>query len=237
MRKILLCFSLLVGLQGRSQALVVSDILSRARLYLKDQSAVSNRQQFSDSSLLQLLTDGQREANATLWLLSSSTTITLAAGTTEYVLPSDFMFTYRVTLNNQKIYMTSFDYQDSQSLGWQTTAGPPQSYYVNNFLASPTIGFVPAPTTGSTGTVVVQYAQNTPDVTSTSQNLYNGWVPLGGYQQGLVDFVVCHAWQVLEEMDDSKPFCDRWNLYMTLMRNLQTRTPDFNPGVGGRRNQ
>jgi hypothetical protein len=237
MRKILLCFSLWIGLSGISHALVASDIDSRARIYLKDQSSVANRQQFSDAFLLNLITDGQREANATLWLTMSSSTFNLTPGATEYVLPTDFMFTYRVTLNGQKVTMTSYDYLDSNSLGWSTAAGQPTQYYINNFSPSPTIGFVPAPVSGSTGTVLMFYANNTPDVTQLSQTLYNGWVPLGGYQQGLVDFVVCHAWQVLEEMDDAKPFCDRWAQYMTLMRNLQTRTPDFNPGAGGRRNQ
>lgn len=237
MKKLLLCFGVLLGIAANSHALTASDIDNRARVYLKDQSSVANRQQFSDTFLLQLITDGQREANATLWLLMSSTSFNLSAGTTEYALPSDFMFTYRVTLNGQKLYMTSFDYLDSSSLGWATAAGQPTQYYINNFLASPTIGFVAAPVAGSTGTVIVQYAQNTPDVTSLSQSLYNGWVPVAGYQQGLTDYVVCHAWQVLEEMDDSKPFCDRWSQYLVLMRNLQTRTPDFNPGAAGRRNQ
>lgn len=237
MRKISICLALCVGLSGVSHALIASDILSRARLYLKDQSFAANRQQFSDSSLLQLLTDGQREANATLWLQSNTTSFSLAAGTTEYVLPSDFMFTYRVTLAGTKLYMTSYDALDTSSLGWATAQGLPTQYYINGFLPATTMGFVPAPVTGSTGTVVVQYAQNTPDVTSTGQTLYSGWVPLASYQQGLTDYIVCHGWQVLEEMDDAKPFCDRWNQYILLMRNQQTRMPDFNPGGGGRRNQ
>ena len=237
MRKVLICAGFWIGLSGVSQALDAGDILSRSRLYLRDQSLTATRQQFSDANLLALLTDGQREANATLWILSSSSTFALVAGTTEYALPSDFMFTYRVTLDNRKIYMTSYDALDSGSLGWQTTAGPPQEYYINNYNPSPSIGFVPAPVSGSTGTVAVFYAQNSPDVTSTSDFLYNGWVPMAGYQQGLTDYVVCHAWQVLEESENAKPFCDRWSQYILLMRNLQTRTPDYNPGAGGRRNQ
>lgn len=237
MRKILICLSLCAGLSGFANALVASDIDTRARLYLKDQSVIANRQQFSDASLLQLITDGQREANATLWLMMSSTTITLLPNTTEYALPADFMFTYRVTLNGQKITMTSFDALDNSSLGWPTGQGLPTQYFIDPYTPAQMIGFVPAPVAGSTGTVVIQYGQNTPDVTSLSQTLFSGWVPLASYQQGLTDYVVCHGWQVLEEMDDAKPFCDRWAQYIGLMRAQQTRMPDFNPGVAGRRNQ
>lgn len=236
MRKWLAVFFLLVGCQN-VWALQASDILSRARVYLKDQSTVPVRQTFSDATLLQYLSDGQREANSFGWLLQSSTTFQLTAGTTEYSLPVDFMFTNRVTYNGQKITQTSFDQLDSGSLGWSQASGQPQQYFIDPYSPTPQVGFVPAPAVGSTGTIVIQYVQQTTDITSTSVTPFNGWITLTPYHSGLVDYVVCRAWQTLEEMDLAQPFCDRWQLYVGAMRTGQLRTPDFNPGAGGRRNQ
>src|SRR6266446_5275970 len=123
MRKVLLGVVLLGGGLARSvlaTTLTSADVLSRARVYLRDQSTAANRQQFPDSALLQFLSDGQREANAQNWLIQSSYTFTLAQGTTEYAAPSDFMATMRVWFKPAggsfiKLDQTSMDQLDAQS--------------------------------------------------------------------------------------------------------------------------
>lgn len=229
---------LLPFLASFSWGLQAGDITARARVYLKDQSTAPNRQQFPEATLLQFVSDGQREANAFAWLMQSSTTVTLVGGTTEYAMPSDFMFPARVTFNGQKITQTSYDAQDSNSLGWQSVnGGVVQQYYINNYLPTPQMGFIPAPTTASTGTVIIQYVQQTQEITSDSQVPFNGWVTMTPYHEALVDYTVCRSWQVLEEIEMAQPFCDRWNLFIGAMRSGQNKMPDFNPGAAGRRNQ
>lgn len=229
---------LLPFLVTNSWGLQAGDITARARVYLKDQATAANRQQFPETTLLQFVSDGQREANAFAWLMQSSTTVTLVGGTTEYAMPTDFVFPARVTFNGQKITQTSYDAQDSNSLGWQSVnGGVVQQYYINNYLPTPQMGFIPAPTVASTGTVIIQYVQQTQDITSDSQIPFNGWVTMTPYHEALVDYTVCRCWQVLEEIELAQPFCDRWNTFIGAMRSGQNKMPDFNPGAAGRRNQ
>lgn len=229
---------LLPLIASTSWGLQAGDITARARVYLKDQATAPNRQQFPETTLLQFVSDGQREANAFAWLMQSSTTVALVGGTTEYSMPVDFMFPARVTFNGQKITQTSYDAQDSNSLGWQNVnGGVVQQYYINNYLPTPQMGFIPAPTTASTGTVVIQYVQQTQEITSDSQVPFNGWVTMTPYHEALVDYTLCRAWQVLEETDLAQPFCDHWNMLIGAMRSGQNKMPDFNPGAAGRRNQ
>ena len=97
LKRLLLVTSFLVGISIPSQAtLAASDVVSRARTFLKDSQTQPQRQQFTDAQLLQFASDGQREANAVNWLLQSSFTFSLVGGTTEYAMPADFMFPNRV---------------------------------------------------------------------------------------------------------------------------------------------
>lgn len=242
-KKILLAVLFAAGLSSFSEAMTVSDILSRARFYLKDQSTSASRQQFTDATLMTYVSDGQREANTFDWLLVQRTSFTLTANTTEYTLPADFVATTRViyrkgnTNTYLKLDQTSFNQLDADSTGWMgTSAGTPQKYYVY-LTTSPVIGILPAPTAVSTGTVQVDYVANTIDVTATTDTPFNGFRILAPYHPYLVYYVVCRAYMTLEETEMAGPFCDQWNQGIVVMKSGILKQPDFNPSFGGRRNQ
>lgn len=225
---------------SRATTLAASDVLARARVYLRDQSTSPNRQQFPDATLLQFLSDGQREANAQNWLIQSSYTFTLTLGTTEYATPSDFMATLRVWYQPPgsaylKIDQTSMDQLDAQSSGWTNASGTPTRYYLDRSNSSNYyLGFYPAPSVASsTGPVIVYYIQQPLDVTSTSAIPFNGNLILQPYVSALAYYVAYRGFQTVEETELANTYLQYWINFLGLMRQGTTKTPDFNPGFVG----
>lgn len=242
-KRSVLLWGLLIGCISSSEAMTVSDILSRARVYLKDQASSASRQTFSDATLMTYISDGQREANSYDWLILQRVSITLLANTTEYALPADFMASTRVIYKKSsantylKLDQTSFNQLDAESMGWMgLSAGTPTKYYVY-LTTSPVIGVLPAPSAASTGTIQVDYVANTVDVTATTATPFNGFGIFTPYHPYLVYYVVCRGYQTLEENDLAAPFCDQWTQGIMMMKTGVLKQPDFNPNFGGRRTQ
>lgn len=219
-----------------THALTAAEIISRARLLINDTSADTTRQRFSDAQLLAYLNDGQREANAFSWVLRSSYTFSLTAGTQEYALPTNFLATWRVLLDNKKIDQTSLNELDANSVGWRTVTGKPQKYYI--YLAQTTqIGFFPTPTSTSTGTVVVYLMHQPTELTATTQTPFDGWTVLYPYHSGLSYYIAYRCYMVQEQSDMATPYFNEWALYIQSLKEAAYKLPDFNPGLGGRRTQ
>ena len=241
MRRVLCSLVVLCAVVQMSWAttLTASDVLARARVYLRDQSTAANRQQFSDTTLLQFLSDGMREANAQNWILQSSTTVTLILGTTEYAMPADFMATLRVWYqqpgqNYMKLDQTSMDQLDSQNSGWTSTAGPPTKYYLDKVQSTVLMGFYPAPSIAlSTGPVIIYYVQQTADCASTSCSVFNGNLVYQPYASALAYYVAGRGFQTVEETDLAAGYFQLWYNFLSLMHQGMGKTPDFNPGFIG----
>lgn len=245
MRRVLYGLAILLAIvSGTSWAttLTASDVLTRARVYLRDQSTNANRQQFPDATLLQFLSDGQREANAQNWLIQSSYTFTLTLGTTEYAAPSDFMATMRVWYSPPggggfiKLDQTSMDQLDSQSAGWTSATGQPTRYFLDRSTTTIYVGFFPAPSVAnSTGPVVVYYTQQTADVTSTSAIPFNGNLIMQPYVSALAYYVAYRGFQTVEESELANGYLQLWVSFLGMMRQGIYKTPDYNPGFVGQR--
>ncbi len=228
-----------VSATSHASTLAASDVLARARIYLRDQSTSANRQQFTDATLLQFLSDGMREANAQNWLLQSSTTFNLSLGTTEYAMPGDFMATLRVWYKPPggsylKLDQTSMDQLDAQSSGWLSAKGTPTKYYFDRVGGNVSIGFYPAPTVAnSTGPVIVYYVQQTADISATSGIPFNGNLILQPYTSALAYYVAYRGFLTVEEKDLADSYLQYWISFLGMMRQGTTKTPDYNPGFVG----
>lgn len=217
-----------------ARALTAAEIITEARVLLNDNSSDTGRQRFSDAQLLRFINDGQREANIFSWVLKSSYSLTLTAGTTEYPVPSDFLTTWRVTYEGRKIDQTSLNELDSNSPGFATASGRPQKYYL--YLATTTwIGFTPAPNSTSTGTVVMYYVQQPTEITSTSSSPWNSWTLLTPYHSGLVYYTVYRGYQAMMEAEMAASYFTEWTLFVQSLKLAGIQQPDFNPGISGRR--
>jgi len=222
-------------LASPSYGMTVAEILSRVRVNLKDQSVATDRQQFNDTSLIQYLNDGQREANVLAWLLQDIYTITLVSGTREYNLPADFLSTSRVLHNNLKLEQTSLDQLDADSKGWLAATGAtPQKYYLYRSTYT-LMGFHPKPTSPTVTSVVVYYIKQPVEITATTETPWNGWNTLTPYHSALVYYVTYRAFRALEENDLANMYYQEWATSIEMMRKGIYSMPDFNPGFTGKR--
>lgn len=224
---------------ARATTLTASDILTRARVFLRDQSSSPNRQQYTDATLLQWLSDGQREANAQNWLIQSSYTFTLTRGTTEYAVPSDYMASLRLWFQPLgssfiKLDQTSMDQLDAQSAGWTGAIGTPTRYFLDRSTSTIYLGFYPAPSvSSSTGPVILYYVQQTQDCTTTSCVPFNGNLILQPYVTALSYYVAYRGFLAVEETDMASQYLQYWISFLGIMRQGTFKTPDFNPGFVG----
>lgn len=243
MKRFLLCLLLVGGVAACSNAttLSASDVLTRARVYLRDQSTSANRQQFPDATLLQFLSDGQREANAQNWLLQYSFSITLSSGITRYLADKDCMGIMRVWYTQAgsssilKLDQTSMDQLDAQSADWLNARGPPTRYYIDR-RGGFYVGFFPIPSASvplSTGTVVVHCVEQTTDVTSLSDIPFTNDLLLQPYVSALAYYIAYRGFLTVEETDLANAYLQYWINFLSLMRQGTTKTPDFNPGFIG----
>lgn len=235
MKKLLLVIGLMLSTAFPSHGMTVADILTRVRVNVKDQSTTSNRQQFTDATLINYLNDGQREANILAWLLQDKATLTLVSGTREYALPGDFLTSDRVIHNNIKLEQTSLSQLDANNTGWLSATGAtPQKYYLYRTTFTQ-IGFYPKPSTPTVTAVFVYYIKQPIELTATTDTPWNGWSSLVPYHSSLTYYVTYRAYRALEENELANFYYQEWVNSIEQMRRGVSSTPDFNPGFVGQR--
>lgn len=236
LRRFMFILTLFLCYASPSHGMTAAEIITRVRVNIKDQATtVNNRQQFSDSTLLIFLNDGQREANTACWLLQNTTSFNLVNGAREYALPIDFLTTNRVLFNNVKLEQTSLNQLDAESLGWLNSTGvTPQKYYIYRTTTT-IIGFVPKPSSSTVAFVNVFYLQQPIEMTSTSDTPWSGYNSLIPYHTSLEYYATYRAFRVLEENDLANLYFQEWTNSLALMQRNLFATPDFNPGFTGQR--
>lgn len=97
----------------------IENILTRARLTLAD----PDKERYSDSRLLSLLSDGLQDINTKAKLLRSRVTLIPTEYKSEYILPEDVWIITRVTSKGNIIPLITYDELDDSDLiygDWQT---------------------------------------------------------------------------------------------------------------------
>jgi hypothetical protein len=188
MRKTFLFLAALLVTQIAS-AVTWTDMLAQVRVMIKDTHATNQR--FTDTQLLNLANEGQREVNIATWAIMKSTAITLVSGTTYYSLPTDYIAPLRVTRDYKLIKEVTIDKLDADfnGSGWQLTGGVPSGYYIDQTQPDK-IGIYPYPnSSSSTGTLRINYVAQASTMTSTSSTPYNGIVRLQDYAEPIIFYV------------------------------------------------
>ena len=186
--KWLFIFSVCV-LQGiKVYAISLSDLRTLTRFYLRDTASDSSRQRFSPSQLNTLLNNAQREINNRIWAVIGSSSINLTAGTTEYTLPTTFIFPLRVTVDHIPIPERTLAFLDDSDKNWiQDSTGIPREYYIK--VSSPLITGVTMkevigihPTSSGTMIMNVDFLSQVTDMSADSD------VPFGSDNRRLYDY-------------------------------------------------
>lgn len=213
-----------------AQALTLSSSITQARVLSRDASS-SARQRFTDAQITALLNEGQSQAIARTWCAQSSTTIQLVVGTTYYAVPSNFLAVRRVTRDNLQIQEITPAALDSRSRGWETVTGVPLYYFIN-FSTRGMIGFSPFPTVATdTATIKMDYFIKVNDLSSSSDQPFNGIQEFTDFHYGLPLFA---AYRMTLIMGDSTLAGAYLQGYESMVQNLAQRCtdrPNYLPGA------
>lgn len=224
--------ALSLGLAPSVKALTLSSIKTEIRIRIKDTS--SSRQRYSDTQLLNMINQSQRDIVNFTWLVQKSTSFALVSGTTYYSLPTDIIQINRVTYKRQKLpqgTLTSLDSRFNYS-SWQLTSGTPDTYFQDP-AQTDKIGFYPFPNSTSTGTVNILYTAQAADLASDSDVPFNSlsrWLPYND----LIIYDVCYKVFLIE--GEPPKVTEYRNYYETRLKqiiDLIGKNPDYVPGVSG----
>lgn len=155
-------------------ALTLSEIRTQIRIRIKDVN--SSRQRYTDAQLTAFINETHRDVVNFSWVIKKNDDFELVSGTTYYSLPTDIIHINRVTWRRKNIPEETLVSLDSKSNfgDWRISAGPPQAYFQDETMPD-MIGFYPFPNnSASTGTVVVNYVAQANELSSDSDEPYNG---------------------------------------------------------------
>lgn len=188
-------------------ALTVSNLITNVRNQIQDAS--STRQRYSDSTITQLLNEGQQAAIEKSRCLRESIIFSLTPNVTYYSLPDNYLTIQRVTIGYKYLQEMSPAALDGRSRGWEQAQGYPTYYFVN-FSSRGLIGFAPWPGSATdTDTVKVEYDISATLLSSGSDVPFNAINDLTDFQNGLSYY----ASSVLSTIDNQP---NRATLYMGL---------------------
>ena len=229
--------------------LTLSQLETQTRVLLRDTSADTNFQRFSQAEIDSYLNEAQRDMQNQSWLYQGSFTMDLTSGTIEYALPADYITTIRVTVGSMSITQVSEagldggnGGQDAGSVGmnWTVSLATPTAYFIDSFVSggASQIGFYPNPKyTTSGGAVFVQYVRQVALLVNPTDVPFGGNSELSPYHDALADFAAGRGWQLLGRSDLSSFLMGLYGARATQARANLNRMPNFTPGASGDRGQ
>lgn len=216
-------------------ALTLSAIRTELRLRIRDTS--TTRQRYSDTQLLQLINEAQRDVVNETWAVEKTyQDFDLAANTTYYTLPSDCIAIYNLTSNDAPLPETSRIQLDSLYNGsaWIHTAGKPQEYFIDRSKSSTGLGFFPVPTVVTdTTTIRFRYYAMASDLAADSDAAFNGQENLLPYGDLLIYYPAAIIYTIEGENDKAKNYFDLYTARLQLMKEDVGKRPNFQPGFSG----
>lgn len=217
--------------------LQLSEVIQNCRIDLRDTTADSNFQRFSDTQLTAFINEGQRDVVNRTWLIQSTYSFGLSSGTRFYPLPADFLIPMRVMLNNQRLQATAYNALDQNFTDWTKITSTSTAYFIDTFMSTTTyIGFYPLPRfpTGESA-VVLQYAQNPTLLSAATDIPFNGKNSLYVFHDILADYCALKGWLIQSRPDMSGAYGSLYSARVAEIKEGINRSPDYNPSSQGYR--
>lgn len=223
-------FSPLLG-----HALTVSQIRDNIRLIVKDNDP--SRRRYSDTQLLAMENEAQRDISNATWIVWKSTSFPLVSGSTYYSIPSDSIEIMRLTREYKLIGENTFDKLDSDNVGaaWELIGGTPVDYFQDSSQPDK-IGIKPFPnTSSSTGTIRMQYVAQPVDLVSDSDipyNAYNRYLP---YNDLIVYYVATRIFMLEGDANKMGVYSQLYESRVKIVTDKVGSHPNYLPSFSGTR--
>ena len=212
-----------------ANGLTLSDIRTEARLLSSDYQGT--RQRYTDAQITNWINEGQRLADVFALCNYQMTSFDLAAGSTYYNLPTDYIMTRRVTSDLQVLPERSPASLDSRSAEWESQTGEP-TYYFTKFSSRASIGFVPVPAVvGDTTTINVEYIGYSDVLSSDSDVPFDSIVEFTGFHHILSYFAAYKMNLIDGRVEIAGMFLQQYNTFLKEMQMKCVERPNYLPGL------
>ena len=213
-------------------ALTLSDIRTDVRTIVND--SLSTRNRFTNTQLNYWINEGQRLADVKTRCNQKTYSFDLAAGTTFYQMPDDFIYVERLTRGRLYIQELTPAGLDGRSSMWETAGGLPTYYFVN-FSSRSQVGFFPFPdTANSTETIKVDYVSYSTTLTSDSQIPFDTYKDLYGFHDLLTYYAAYKACMIDERYAKAKAYLETFTVLVDQMKTSCKDRPNYKPSLIGK---
>ena len=218
--------------------LTLLEIRDEVRLRIKDVGVGGQRQRFTDTQLNEFINQTHRDVVNVTWAVKKSVTIVLAANTTFYSMPTDFITVDRLVFDNRNFEEVSVQGLDSRfnNADWRTTPGAPEIYFRDEQKPDQ-IGFYPFPDDDgtSTGTVVMGYFAIAPDMTSDSDEPFDAINRLQQYSDLMIYEGAYKVFLIEGETNKALEYRQYYEARLELMVSLVGERPNWSPSFSSQR--
>lgn len=230
-------------------ALTLSQIRTEVRRAIRDNPSDSTRYRYSDTVLLDMINEAQRDITNQTWLAEQVTSYVLTAGTSYYNLPLPLLDINQVYFRNTQgqtleIEAISQKAMYDQASDWQQEAGTPVQYFIS-MATSPTttnastkrISYIPIPTRTSTGTIEMWYSFQVDDLANDSDIPFNGLRHLMTYHMALAYHAISRIKDIEGKTAEAESYDKRYQRAVAILIDRLGRQGNYTPGsaVGGKR--
>jgi len=225
-------------------ALTLSGIRTDIRRAVDDNPSDSSFRRYSDTLLLNLINEAQRDVQRNIGDLADKTTVyILAPRTTYYDLPTDVIHIKQVYFTDKSNQLTELDELSQKSLydknpAWDRTPGQPNSYWVsqatqpqNQASAVSRISYIPIPTHLSTGAVTIWYSYIMPDLSADSDVPFDNRRNLYSYHDALVYYVTVRIKVFENKATEAAAYQQFYANVLNAMKGSLGMSPNYTPGI------
>ena len=241
-KALFLAFSVALACFSHVGAQTLSELRTSIRIALHDNPSDTARRIYSDTVLNTYINHAQREIVNVSWLADRSTSYALAPRTTYYSLPNDVNAIHQVYFTpqdggtlmelNEVIQRSLYD----QNPSWETSNGQPVEYYVSNSSqpqnqasAPLRISYIPIPTYSSTGTVIIWYYSQVPDLSADGDVPFENRRSLYDHHITIVYHVLSWLKQIEGDIEAASAYQARYTAALQLLQSKMGQAPNYFP--------
>ena len=222
-----------------ARAMQLSDIRTRVREALRV-TQDPTPQRYSDAMLNSYINIVQQEVNHDTWAVEASSSITLAASTTYYSLPTLYSGMKRAVFtdaNGQTIQLQEYSEKsviDNTPNYENDQIGSPTRYFTRQSKSGGTavqISFLPIPTTVTTEKVRIDYLVQPNTLVNDTDIPFNGLLTLTPFHEVIVYGVVVHLQLIEDELDAANAYEQLYTQEEQAMRGGASNMPNFKPSA------
>jgi hypothetical protein len=223
----------------RAYSLTLADARTEVRRLVKDTATSTTLQRYSDDLINTFLRQSQIEVVTASYCLLGSTGIALAAGTTYYGVPNDFIAIDSVRFldtsgRTRDIPETSYRGLSQNNPDWARQTGPPMQYVLYHStspLDRKNLIFIPIATRSSTGTITMDYYKQATDLLSDGDYLLDGRYELAPYHYTVVYQTVMKIKMIEGDTTAVSVYAQLYQASLQAMMKSLSQSPNWLPGM------